>query len=124
MVHSAVIASGSLYVRYDGGDVGAIDHSPCGCGLPSPRIKILGRWDDRFTLGSRPLLPYDVQLALEQEVPELNGTTCVIGRGGLARGRLRLLTYRARELGEGSSRWSARRAVAPVQRARGDKSRA
>ena len=39
VVHSSVIAAGSLYLRYDGGDVGIIDRSPCPCGLPSPRIK-------------------------------------------------------------------------------------
>ncbi len=91
VVHSALIPSGSLYLRYDGGDAGVIDHSPCPCGLPSPRIKLLGRWDDCFTIGPHQLLPYDVQFALEQGVPELSGTTCAIAREDLAQGRLRLL---------------------------------
>ena len=91
MVSSALIPAGSLFIRYDAGDIGIIDHAPCQCGLASPRIKIFGRWEDRFTLGARTLLPYDIQLALEQEVPELNGAACVIGREGLAHGRLRLL---------------------------------
>lgn len=90
VVHSALIPLGSLYLRYDGGDAGVIDHSPCPCGLPSPRIKLIGRWDDSFTVGSRDLLPYDVQFALEQEVPELGGATCAISREDLARDRLRL----------------------------------
>jgi phenylacetate-CoA ligase len=91
VVHSSVIPAGSLYLRYDGGDVGIIDHSPCPCGLPSPRIKLLGRWDDCFTVGSRTLLPYDVQLALESEVPELRGIAFVISKDGLANSMLRLL---------------------------------
>ncbi|HTY54275.1 MAG TPA: hypothetical protein VMB26_03690, partial [Candidatus Binataceae bacterium] len=91
MVSSALIAAGSLFLRYDAGDVGIISHAACRCGLPSPRIKLFGRWEDRFTLGAHTLLPYDVQLALEQEVPELSGTTAVIGREALARGLLRLL---------------------------------
>lgn len=91
VVHSSVIAAGSLYLRYDGGDVGVLDRSPCPCGLPSPRIKLLGRWDDCFTVASRTLLPYDVQLALETEVPELRGVAFVITKEGLADGRLRLL---------------------------------
>jgi phenylacetate-CoA ligase len=91
VVHSSVIAAGSLYLRYDGGDVGVLDKSPCPCGLPSPRIKLLGRWDDCFNLGARTLLPYDVQLALESEVDELRGTAFVISRDGLADGILRLL---------------------------------
>jgi len=91
MVHSMVIPYGSIYLRYDGGDVGYIDHAPCPCGVPSPRIKLLGRAEDEFTLGSQAMLPYDVQLALETEVPELGGATCVITREGLAAGMLRLL---------------------------------
>ena len=91
VVHSSVIPAGSLYLRYDGGDIGILDSSPCPCGLPSPRIKLLGRWDDCFTVGPHTLLPYDVQLALEQEVPELRGTAFVISKDGLASGVLRLL---------------------------------
>lgn len=65
VVHCATVPEGSLYLRYDGGDVGVMDHSPCPCGLPSPRIKLLGRWEDSFTVGTHTMLPYDVQFALE-----------------------------------------------------------
>jgi phenylacetate-coenzyme A ligase PaaK-like adenylate-forming protein len=91
VVHTSVIAAGSLYLRYDGGDIGFVDSSPCPCGLPSPRIKLLGRWDDCFTVGPHTLLPYDVQLALESDVPELRGTAFVISKDGLADSILRLL---------------------------------
>jgi len=91
VVHSSVIPAGSLYLRYDGGDAGVIDRSPCPCGLPSPRIKLFGRWEDCFNLGDNALLPYDVQFALETEVPELKGAALVITREGLANGMLRLL---------------------------------
>lgn len=119
VVHSAVIPSGSLYLRYDGGDVGVIDHSPCACGLPSPRIKLLGRWDDCFTIASRRLLPYDIQLALEQEVPELSGTTCAIARADLAEGKLRLLIIEpersAKSLLDGARAGLSRRFSVPVE---------
>jgi phenylacetate-coenzyme A ligase PaaK-like adenylate-forming protein len=119
VVHSAVIPSGSLYLRYDGGDVGVIDRSPCPCGLPSPRIKLLGRWEDRFTIDSRQLLPYDVQFALEEEVPELSGTTCAIARGDLAQGRLRLLLIEpepaAKGLLDGARAGLSRRFGIPVE---------
>lgn len=119
VVHSAVIPSGSLYLRYDGGDVGVIDHSPCPCGLPSPRIKLLGRWEDRFTIDSRQLLPYDIQFALEEEVPELSGTTCAIARGDLAQGRLRLLVIEpersAKGLLDGARTGLSRRFGMPVE---------
>ena len=104
VVHSSVIPAGSLYLRYDGGDVGILDTSPCPCGLPSPRIKLLGRWDDCFTLGAHTLLPYDVQLALESEAPELRGIAFVIAKEGLANGTLRLLLGRARWIDRRSAR--------------------
>ena len=91
VVHSSIIPAGSLYLQYDGGDVGIIDRSPCPCSLPSPRIKLLGRWDDCFAIGPHTLLPYDVQLALESDVPELRGIAFVISKDGLANGTLRLL---------------------------------
>jgi len=90
-VHTCVVAWGSMYLRYDGGDAAVIDRTACPCGLPSPRIKLLGRLEDAFALGGRTLLPYDVQLAVEEEVPELVGTPAVIRREGLAEGRLALL---------------------------------
>lgn len=119
VVHSALIASGSLYLRYDGGDVGVIDRSPCPCGLPSPRVKLLGRWEDCFTLGPHTLLPYDVQLALEREVPELNGAACAIVREDLARARLRLLVMEperaAASLLDGARAGLSRRFGVPVE---------
>jgi phenylacetate-CoA ligase len=113
VVHSSVIAAGSLYLRYDGGDVGILDRSPCPCGLPSPRIKLLGRWDDCFTIGPHSMLPYDVQLALESEVPELRGIAFVISKDGLAGGTLRLLLVKPENspaglLDEANSRLSRR----------------
>jgi phenylacetate-coenzyme A ligase PaaK-like adenylate-forming protein len=91
VVHSSTIPAGSLYLRYDGGDVGVIDRSHCPCGLPSPRIKLLGRWEDCLTLGGKTMLPYDVQSALEEEVPELTGAAFVIIKEALASGRLRIV---------------------------------
>jgi len=91
VVHTAIVPWGSLYLRYDGGDLATLDARPCRCGLPSPRIKLLGRADEVFELGGRPLLPYDVQLAVEEEVPELGGVAFSILREGLSGGRLSLV---------------------------------
>ncbi len=119
IVNSALVPAGSMYIRYDAGDVGTIDHSPCRCGLPSPRIKIFGRWEDRFRLGARTMLPYDIQLALEQEVPELAGAACVIGREPLAEGRLKLLLIEPEQsasiLLDGARTKLARRFEVPVE---------
>lgn len=91
VLHSTTVPWGSIYLRYDSGDAGVIDHTPCPCGLPSPRVKLMGRWEDGFCLGERELLAYDVQQAIEEAVPELTGAPCVILREGLAAGQLRLL---------------------------------
>jgi len=91
VVHTTMVPWGSVYIRYDGGDIGTLDDRPCPCGLPSPRLKILGRAEHEFVLGGRRWLPYDVQAAIEQEVPELAGATVAIATEGLAAGRLRLL---------------------------------
>jgi len=91
VVHTTMVPWGSMYIRYDGGDIGTLDPSPCPCGLPSPRLKILGRAEHEFVLAGRRWLPYDVQAAIEEEVPELAGATFAITTEGLAAGRLRLL---------------------------------
>jgi phenylacetate-coenzyme A ligase PaaK-like adenylate-forming protein len=91
IVHCALVDEGSIYLRYDGGDAGTIDPSPCPCGLPSPRIRMLGRWETSFVLGGRRWLPWDIQRAAEEEVPEASGVSFAILREDLAQGRLRLL---------------------------------
>ena len=91
VVHTTMVPWGSMYIRYDGGDIGTLDHRPCPCRLPSPRLKILGRAEHEFVLGGRRWLPYDVQAAIEEEVPELAGATFAIATEGLSAGRLRLL---------------------------------
>jgi len=91
VVHTTMVPWGSMYIRYDGGDIGTLDTRPCRCGLPSPRLKILGRAEHEFVLAGRRWLPYDVQAAIEEEVPELAGATFAITTEGLAAGRLRLL---------------------------------
>ncbi|MGH8971921.1 MAG: hypothetical protein ACRD0C_01780 [Acidimicrobiia bacterium] len=53
-------------------------------------MKILGRSEHGFTLGRR-WLPYDVQAAVEEAVPELAGVGFAIISEGLAVGRLSLL---------------------------------
>jgi phenylacetate-CoA ligase len=94
VVHCTTVPWGSIYLRHDTGDAATLDREPCGCGLPSPRMKMVGRWEDAFSLAGREHLPYDVQQAVEEEVPELVGTPCAVVREGLAAGRLELLVER------------------------------
>ena len=97
VVHTTMVPWGSMYIRYDGGDIGTLDTAPCPCGLPSPRLKILGRAENEFVLAGRRWLPYDVQAAIEEDVPELAGATFAIATEGLAAGRLRLLVQAPEE---------------------------
>ena len=97
VVHTTMVPWGSMYIRYDGGDIGTLDSGPCPCGLPSPRLKILGRAENEFVLAGRRWLPYDVQEAIEEDVPELAGATFAIATEGLAAGRLRLLVQAPEE---------------------------
>ena len=91
VVHTTMVPWGSMYIRYDGGDIGTLDRSPCPCGLPSPRLKILGRAEHEFVLAGRRWLPYDVQAAIEEHQPDLAGASFAISTEGLAAGTLRLL---------------------------------
>ena len=91
VVHTTMVPWGSMYIRYDGGDIGTLDRQPCPCGLPSPRLKILGRAEHEFVLAGRRWLPYDVQAAIEEVEPDLAGASFAISTEGLASGRLRLL---------------------------------
>jgi phenylacetate-CoA ligase len=91
VVHTTMVPWGSMYIRYDGGDIGTLDTRPCPCGLPSPRLKILGRAEHEFVLAGRRWLPYDVQAAIEEERPDLACASFAISIEGLAAGRLRLL---------------------------------
>lgn len=118
VVHTALVPWGSVYLRYDGGDTGVLDPGACACGLPSPRIKLLGRAEDGFSLAGRALLPYDVQLALEEELPELAGVPFAILRDALAAGRLELVMTgpeRGAVLADGLERRLGARFQAPVR---------
>jgi phenylacetate-CoA ligase len=121
VVHTALVPWGSLYLRYDGGDVATWDPRACACGLPSPRIKLLGRAEEAFDLGGLRLLPYDVQHALDEGVPELAGVPFSILREGLVVGRLSLLVPEPEEpraagagLGDAIERVLRERFQAPV----------
>jgi phenylacetate-CoA ligase len=102
VVHTTMVPWGSVYIRYDGGDIGTLDPTPCPCGLPSSRMKILGRAEHAFALAGRRWLPYDIQAAVEESVPELAGVGFAILSEGLAAGRLSLL-FQAPEEGPPSA---------------------
>jgi phenylacetate-CoA ligase len=117
LVYTTAVPWGSLYVRYDGGDAATFDASPCACGLPSPRVKVVGRWDDAFRLGERTLLPFDVQAAMEDVAPELAGVQAAILAEGLAEGRLELVVGHPSPAGLGRRLADGLQAIfdAPVQ---------
>jgi phenylacetate-CoA ligase len=119
IVHCFLIPEGSMYLRYDCEDAATIDAAPCPCGLASPRIKIVGRWEHSFRLAGQTYLPFDVQQALEDALPETIGTPFVIVSEGLAAGKLRLLMPEpdgdASALGDGVREALGRRFDVPTE---------
>jgi phenylacetate-CoA ligase len=119
LVHTFLIPEGSMYLRYDSEDAATLDDSPCVCGLASPRLKIVGRWEHSFRLGDETVLPYDVQLALEEALPECVGMPFAIAREAAMAGRLRVLMpepeRRRESLGEEARAALGRRFAAPIE---------
>lgn len=63
---------GTVYIRFDTGDLGRINPEPCCCGRTWPRLEIYDRLSNIFFVQGKQLVPYDVRMCLD-EVPELNG---------------------------------------------------
>lgn len=82
---SAVVTSltsdRSIYVRFDTEDLGELLPTPCPCGRTHPRFELYGRLADCVKVQGRLVAPYDVRYWLD-EVPELLGVPCVIGKNG------------------------------------------
>ena len=63
---------GTVYIRFDTGDLGRINPEPCPCGRSWHRIEIYDRLANTFSVQDKKLVPYDVRLCLD-EIPELTG---------------------------------------------------
>lgn len=63
---------GTVYIRFDTGDLGRINPETCSCGRTWPLLEIYDRLNNIFFVRGKKLVPYDVRICLDK-VPELNG---------------------------------------------------
>lgn len=61
----------SPLIRYKSGDIGHLIHTPCPCGLPGPRLRVLGRESDVLSVGGRELFAHEIEQVLLEEIPNL-----------------------------------------------------
>ncbi|HXG52731.1 MAG TPA: AMP-binding protein [candidate division Zixibacteria bacterium] len=90
VVVTSLIPHGSLYIRYDSGDVGEILPEPCPCGRTWPRLEVYDRWANAVHVAGARIFPYDVRLCLD-DVPELIGVPFALLRGDRSSRSLRLV---------------------------------
>jgi phenylacetate-CoA ligase len=72
VVVTSLIPHGSVYIRYDTGDLGEMLMHRCQCGRTWPLLEVYDRCANRFAVNGREMVPYDVRLCLD-ELPELVG---------------------------------------------------
>ena len=79
LVVTKLTAAGSIFVRYDTGDITAFFPGPCPCGCEFRRLKIFGRPESAVKIGSQIITAYDVRDRLER-IPELVGRNILLVR--------------------------------------------
>jgi phenylacetate-coenzyme A ligase PaaK-like adenylate-forming protein len=79
LVVTKLTAAGSVFVRYDTGDIAAFAPGPCPCGCQFRRLKIYGRPESSVLVGDRVITAYDVRLCVEED-PALLGRNVVLIR--------------------------------------------
>jgi phenylacetate-CoA ligase len=76
--------AGSIFVRYDTGDVAAFAPGDCACGCGFRRLKIFGRPESSLLVGDRLITAYDVRMCIEED-PALVGRNLLLIREASAR---------------------------------------
>jgi len=71
--------AGSIFVRYDTGDVAAFAPGQCPCECGFRRLKIFGRPESSVLVGDRLITAYDVRLCIEED-PALVGRNVLLIR--------------------------------------------
>ncbi len=79
LVVTKLTAAGSIFIRYDTGDIAAFSLGPCPCGCEFRRLKIFGRPESSVKVGSRVITAYDVRDFIERN-PELIGRNILLVR--------------------------------------------
>lgn len=84
LVVTKLATAGSVFVRYDTGDIAAFTPGSCACGCTFRRLKILGRPESSVVVNGRAITAYDVRLAVEHD-PALVGRNVLLIRGASAK---------------------------------------
>ena len=76
--------AGSIFVRYDTGDIAAFAVGECACGSGFRRLKIFGRPESSVLVGGRRITAYDVRMCVEEDAG-LVGRNVLLVRDAKAR---------------------------------------
>lgn len=83
LVVTKLTTAGSVFVRYETGDIAVCNPGACACGCTFRRLKILGRPESSVVVGGRAITAYDVRLAIEHD-PALVGRNVLLIRDASA----------------------------------------
>lgn len=67
LIVTKLSAAGSIFVRYDTGDIAAFARGECPCGSEFRRLKIFGRPESSVMVGRRQVTAYDVRECIEED---------------------------------------------------------
>ena len=84
LIVTKLSTAGSIFVRYDTGDIAAFAPGQCGCGCGFRRLKIYGRPESSVLVGDRLITAYDVRMCIEED-PALVGRNVLLIREANAR---------------------------------------
>jgi len=73
MVFTFLDWEGGPFMRYALGDILEYHERPCSCGLPGPRLRIIGRADDMLIVKGVNVYPQAIQQVLLEFVPRVTG---------------------------------------------------
>ncbi len=79
LIVTKLSTAGSIFVRYDTGDIAAFAPGQCGCGCGFRRLKIYGRPESSVLVGDRLITAYDVRMCIEED-PTLVGRNVLLIR--------------------------------------------
>jgi phenylacetate-CoA ligase len=79
LIVTKLSTAGSIFVRYDTGDVAAFAPGDCACGCGFRRLKIYGRPESSVLVGDRLITAYDVRMCIEED-PALVGRNLLLIR--------------------------------------------
>ncbi len=103
LVVTKLTTAGSVFVRYDTGDIAAFNPGSCACGCTFRRLKIVGRPESSVMVNGRAITAYDVRLAIEHD-SALVGRNVLLIRGPSAKAGALSIAIEGDECNESETR--------------------